>query len=136
MYENFNSIQMLTTENFHRVDVLKTEFDDTNCNLQWQIAFKVLYSKEVLDKCERICYLCFDWSQYSAYSNLSCLCNVPGRIEQAREIWMAQSAAKHQNEEYKTFPIQPFQYGKSEEEDNEQEEESYTQEKLETKGKS
>ena len=132
MYQDFNSIQMLTDQIFERKDVARTEFSNTKCNLQWQIAFKITYSKEVLDRCEEICYLCFDWTQYSAYENLNCLCSKPGKIVQAREIWMAQSAAKHQNKEYRTFPVQPFQYGKTQKENSEHEEEGYDPEKLET----
>ena len=129
-HQDFNSGQMLTDQNFARKNVKKTEFNDIKCNLQWQIAFKITYSQEVLDRCEEICYLCFDWSQYSSYDDLNCLCNKPGKIREAREFWMEQSVAKHQNKEYRTFPVQPFQYGKTEGENNEEEE--YNPEKLET----
>ena len=129
-HQDFNSGQMLTDQNFARKNVKKTEFSDTKCNLQWQIAFKITYSQEVLDRCEEICYLCFDWSQYSSHDDLSCLCNKPGKIREVREFWMEQSVAKHQNKEYRTFPVQPFQYGKTEGENNE--EEGYNPQTLET----
>merc|ERR1712239_56363 len=100
---------MGTDQNFARKNVRKTEFNNTKCNLQWQIAFKITYSQEVLDRCEEICYLSFDWSQYSSHDDLSCLCNKPGKIREAREFWMEQSVAKHQNKEYRTFPLHPRQ---------------------------